>query len=119
MALSDIHIMKINAYLEQDTIYPGNYTYDSLCPHAIQSSVINLAGCNVITSIGEIPTLEEYRKGLGSIPIKASPNPVNTGEVLLEMENTETLPPSVPPEGHSRQAKQHQQHSQGFTFRLN
>nr|NQU90098.1 T9SS type A sorting domain-containing protein [Bacteroidota bacterium] len=99
MGLSDIYHSKLNENLQQDTIYPGNYTYDSLCRHTIQSGVIDLAGCNVITSIGEIPTLEEYRKGLESIRIKASPNPSNTGEVLLELENTETLPPSVPPEG--------------------
>jgi len=73
----------------QDTIYPGIYTYDSLCPHPIQSGEIDLTGCDVITSIGEIPTLEEYRKGMQSIPIKANPNPSNTGEVMLEMENTE------------------------------
>jgi len=84
----DMLLYKINAYLEQDTLYPGNYTYDSLCPRTIESGIIDLAGCDVITSIGEIPTLEEYHKGLQSIPIKASPNPTSTGEVLLEMENT-------------------------------
>jgi len=102
MALSDIYHSKLNQNLEQDTIYSGNYTYDSLCPHAIQSGVINLAGCNVITSIGEIPTLEEYRQRLQSIGITASPNPSNTGEVLLELENTEMLPaspPLIPPGG--------------------
>ncbi len=54
----------------------------------IESGIIDLAGCGVITSLEEIPTLEEYNKKLQSIPIKASPNPSNTGEVLLEMENT-------------------------------
>jgi len=87
----DIMLYKVNENLEQDTIYPGNYTYDSLCPHAIQSGVIDLAGCNVITSIGEIPTLEEYRQRMQSIGITASPNPSNTGEVLLEFENTESF----------------------------
>ena len=84
----DILFYKINENLEQDTLYPGNYTYDSLCPRTIESGIIDLAGCDIITSIGEIPTLEEYRKGLQSIPVKASPNPSNTGEILLEMENT-------------------------------
>ena len=84
----DIMLYKINQNLEQDTLYPGIYTYDSLCPRTIESGVIDLAGCDVITSIGEIPTLEEYNKKLQSIPIKASPNPSYTGEILLEMENT-------------------------------
>jgi hypothetical protein len=87
-ALYDILLYKINKNLEHDTLYPGNYTYDSLCRHTIESGIIDLAGCDVITSIGEIPTLEEYNKGLQSIPIKASPNPSSTGEIMLEMENT-------------------------------
>ena len=85
---SDILLRKVNQNLESDTLYPGNYTYDSLCRHTIESGIIDLAGCDVITSIGEIPTLEEYNKKLQSIPIKASPNPSGTGEILLEMENT-------------------------------
>ena len=85
---SDIYLYKINENLEQDTVYPGNYTYDSLCPYAIQSGVIDLTGCHVITAIGEIPTLEEYNQKLLTILITASPNPSNTGEILLEMENT-------------------------------
>jgi len=85
---TDILFRKVNQDLEPDTLYQGNYTYDSLCRRTIESGIIDLAGCDVITSIGEIPTLEEYNKNLQSIPIKASPNPSATGEVLLEMENT-------------------------------
>ncbi len=95
----DIMLYKVNENLEQDTLYPGNYTYDSLCRHTIESGIIDLTGCDAITSIGEIPTLDEYRNGLQSIPIKASPNPTSTGEVLLEFENTRILPPSIPPSG--------------------
>ncbi len=85
----DIYLYKINENLEQDTVYPGNYTYDSLCKNLpIQSGIIDLAGCDVITAIGEIPTLEEYNQKLQTIPLTPSPNPTNTGEVLLEMENT-------------------------------
>ncbi len=85
---SDIYLYKINENLEQDTIYPGNYTYDSLCGHTIESGVIDLGGCDVITGIGEIPTLEDYNQKLQTIPVTASPNPTNTGEILLEFENT-------------------------------
>ncbi|MCP3931883.1 MAG: hypothetical protein GY705_22640, partial [Bacteroidetes bacterium] len=84
----DMLLYKINQNLEHDTLYPSNYTYDSLCRHTIESGVIDLAGCDVVTSIGEVPTLEEYNEKLQSIPIKASPNPSATGEILLEMENT-------------------------------
>jgi hypothetical protein len=83
----DIMLYKINENLEQDTVYPGSYTYDSLCRHTIESGVINLGGCDVITSIGEIPTLEDYNQKLQTIPVTASPNPTNTGEILLEFEN--------------------------------
>jgi len=85
---SDIYLYKINENLEQDTIYPGNYTYDSLCGHSIESGVIDLGGCDVITGIGEIPTLEQYNQKQQTIPVTASPNPTNTGEILLEFENT-------------------------------
>jgi len=84
----DIYLYKINENLEHDTLYPGNYTYDSLCPYVIKSGVIDLAGCGVITSIGEIPTLEEYRENSEKIKITAIPNPSSTGEVLLKFENT-------------------------------
>ena len=86
--LYDIFLYKITENLEQDTLYPGNFTYDSLCPRAIESGVIDLTGCDAITGIGDIPTLDDYRKGLQSISIKASPNPSHTGEILLQMENT-------------------------------
>ncbi len=86
---SDIYLYKINENLEQDTVYQGNYTYDSLCGHTIESGVIDLGGCDVITGIGEIPTLEAYNQKLQTIPVTASPNPTNTGEILLEFENTD------------------------------
>jgi len=86
-----IYHYKLNADLEQDTIYPGTYTYDSLCRHTIESGIIDLTGCDVTVSIGEIPTLDQYNHKLKSIAITASPNPSNTGEVLLEYENTQSF----------------------------
>ncbi len=88
---TDIFLYKINAYLENDTLYPGTYKYDSLCRHNIESGIIDLTGCDVITSIGEIPTLEYYNQKMQSIAITASPNPSNTGEVMLEYENTKSF----------------------------
>ena len=72
----DIYFYKINENLEHDTIYPGIYTYDSLCNELpIQSGVIDLAGCNVITSIEDIPTLEDYNNRNNEVFISAFPNP--------------------------------------------
>ena len=88
----DINLYKVNENLEQDTVYPGTYTYDRLCPHAIESGIVDLAGCDVITAIHEIPTLEQYKQKMQGIPLHASPNPSNTGVVLLEMENTGLFP---------------------------
>jgi hypothetical protein len=87
----DIYHYKLNENLEHDTLYPGTYTYDSLCGHTIESSVIDLSGCEVITSMDEIPTLEQYNEKMQGIRIKASPNPSGTGEVLLEYENTRSF----------------------------
>ncbi len=86
----DIYFYKINDSLEHDTVYPGNYTYDSLCTELpIQSSVIDISGCDVITSMEEIPTLEEFNNRKNSIVINAFPNPTSDGSVTLSFQNTE------------------------------
>ena len=88
----DVLLYKLNKNLEQDTLYPGIYKYDSLCKDLpIQSGTIDLSDCDVTVSISEIPTLERYMEKLRRIAITASPNPSNTGEVLLEYENTESF----------------------------
>jgi hypothetical protein len=73
----DVFLYKVNDSLEQDTVYPGNYTYDSLCPYPIQSGVIDLTGCGVITGIDDIPWLEDYNKRKDNLEILAYPNPAN------------------------------------------
>ena len=85
----DIYLYKINDSLEMDTVYPGNYVYDSLCPYQIESGIIDITDCMLITDVGGVPTPKEYFAGLNTIPIKAYPNPVNMGEITLEMQNTE------------------------------
>ena len=98
----DIYLYKINENLEQDTVYSGNYTYDSLCPYQIQSGEIDISDCLIVTDVGEVPSPGEYYAGLKTIPIKAYPNPVNGGEITFEFGNTgylATSPPSVPPNG--------------------
>ena len=79
----DAYFYKINENLEHDTIYPGSYNYDSLCPNLpIQSSVIDLTGCDIITGLDEIPSLEDYNKGI--IVFKVYPNPTNE-YIIFEM----------------------------------
>jgi hypothetical protein len=95
----DIYLYKINENLEQDTIYPGLYTYDSLCPYQIQSGEIDISDCLIITDVGEIPSPKEYYSSLQTIFVKAYPNPVNGNEVTFEFQNTEHLSPPYPPQG--------------------
>ena len=85
----DILFYKINEDLEDDTIYSYPYVYDSLCPNAINSGVIDIIGSAVITDVGKTPTPEEYFTSLNSILIKALPNPTNTGSITLQYSNTE------------------------------
>jgi len=86
----DIYLYKVNENLEHDTVYPGNYTYDSLCDNLpIQSGTIDLAGCDIITSLEEIPWLEDYNKQENTIKVLAYPNPVKEGEVTLSFTKTE------------------------------
>ena len=79
----DIVFYKINENLEHDTVYPGIYNYDSLCPDLpIQSGVIDLTGCDIITSLEEIPSLGDYNNDI--IDFKAYPNPANE-YIMFEM----------------------------------
>jgi len=86
----DISLYKLNKNLESDTVYPGNYTYDSLCTELpVQSGVIDLSGCSIVTSVEEIPTLEEYYNRINKIIVNTFPNPANDGSVTLSFQNTE------------------------------
>jgi hypothetical protein len=84
----DIYLYKVNDSLEQDTVYPGNYTYDSLCPYQIQSGIIDLTGCDVITDIKDIPWREDYNMDKNVNEITTYPNPAET-EITFSFENTE------------------------------
>jgi hypothetical protein len=88
--VSDIYLYKINENLEHDTVYTGNYIYDSLCPYQIESGEIDISDC-ITVSVGEVPTLEDYNTNLRKIRIKAYPNPVNGNEVTFELQNTQHL----------------------------
>lgn len=86
---TDIYMYKINEDLEHDTLYPGNYTYDSLCPYQIESGTIDITDCWLITDVGETPTPEQYFSGLNTIPIKAYPNPAKENQLTLSFQNTD------------------------------
>jgi hypothetical protein len=85
----DILLYKIDQNLESVPFDTVTHTYDSLCPHTIQSETIDLTECLVITDIGELPGPAQYYESLRWIPIKAFPNPVKDGKVTLEFENTD------------------------------
>jgi len=85
---SDILLYKLNANLEQDTVYTGNYTYDSLCPHQIQSGIIDISDCDMTVNIKEIPSPKEYYASLKTIPVKVFPNPAKD-QITLQFENTQ------------------------------
>lgn len=86
----DVYLYKINDSLEHDTLYTANYEYDSLCTELpIQSGIIDLAGCDIVTSLEEIPTLEEYNNHKSKIIVNAFPNPVSDGNITLHFQNTE------------------------------
>jgi hypothetical protein len=85
----DVYFYKVNDSLEQDTVYPGNYTYDSLCPYQIQSGIIDLTGCTVITDIKDVPWKENYNKCKDKLEILSYPNPANDGQITLEFKNIE------------------------------
>ncbi len=72
----DIYLWKMNANLEDDTLYSQPHIYDSLCPYEIQSDTVDI-DCGVFVNIDELPTKEEYES-----TIKISPNPARDWVVL-------------------------------------
>ena len=84
----DIYLYKIDENLESVPFDTTQHVYDSLCPHTIQSGIIDLTDCLIVTDIGELPGPAEYYESLRWIPIKAYPNPVREGKVTFEFENT-------------------------------
>jgi hypothetical protein len=77
----DIYLWKMNAELEDDTLYTQPLTYDSLCPYQILSDTVDL-DCSLFVNINEIPTKEEYES-----TIKISPNPARDWITLSMPDN--------------------------------
>jgi hypothetical protein len=88
MIHTDICLYKINANLEQDTLYTQPFVYDSLCPDTIISGDINMTNCMLQVGTQAIPTPEDYFASLETIPITAYPNPAGR-TLMLEYKNTE------------------------------
>jgi hypothetical protein len=86
---TNIYLYKINANLEQDTLYTQNFVYDSLCPNPIVSGDIDMTNCTLVqVSIDEAPTPEAYYKSLNTIPVIAYPNPAEDW-IRFDYKNTE------------------------------
>jgi type IX secretion system substrate protein len=84
----DFMLYKINENLEQDTVYTGTFTYDSLCSSGIESGTIDISDCLVVVGTRDIPTPKDYYASLASIPINAYPNPA-IGSITFSLGNTE------------------------------
>lgn len=87
--LWDFLVYKNNEHLQSAPYDTTQRVYDSLCPHPIESGILDLTTCLVVTDIGELPGPEEYYESIRHIPVKAHPNPVKEGRLTLEFENTE------------------------------
>lgn len=46
------YALKVNSQLEWDTVYTGQFTYDSLCGHTIDSTVV-ICNCDITTGTSE------------------------------------------------------------------
>jgi len=77
----DIYLWKMNADLEDDTLYTQPLTYDSLCPYQILSDTVDL-DCSLFVNIEDIPTREKYES-----TIKISPNPAKDWIMLSLPDN--------------------------------
>ncbi len=84
----DIMLYKLNDSLESVPYVTNQYTYDSLCPHPIQSDTISLEDCMLIVDIDDIPGPEEYYARLWTIPLKTYPNPAKE-KIFFKLENTQ------------------------------
>ncbi|NCA86860.1 MAG: T9SS type A sorting domain-containing protein [Clostridia bacterium] len=85
----DIYLYKNDEHLQSAPYDTTLRVYDSLCPHQIESGIIDLTECLVVTDIEELPGPEEYYESIRHIPIKVHPNPVKDGRLTLEFENTQ------------------------------
>ncbi len=65
----DVYLWKLNANLENDSLYTQPFTYDSLCPYPIISDTIDL-NCSLHVNINEIPVKTAYERLM-----KIYPNP--------------------------------------------
>lgn len=72
-----LYLYKFNLNLDYDSVYTIPKTYDSLCPHPIVSSNLNLDGCGVITDIRDPINNPEKCK------LKLFPNPATDHLTVL------------------------------------
>lgn len=85
---TDIYLYKIDANLEQDSLYTQSFIYDSLCADTIVSGNIDLTDCQLQVGFGDIPIQGEYFARLNVIHINAFPNPAQD-EIRFAYTNTD------------------------------
>ena len=74
-----VYAFKLNPDLEFDSIYTGNFNYDSLCPHPIVSDTIPLDDCQVV-----VVGLDDAEKHPEKTKLRIYPNPAGE-QVTVEM----------------------------------
>ncbi len=77
----DGYALKVNSLLEWDTLYIGNFTYDSLCPFPIDSTVI-VCNCDITTGV------KATHSGARKESLIVYPNPAKNRVAVLLPENT-------------------------------
>lgn len=68
----DVLFYKFNDTLGSDTVYNGNYKYDTLCPYPILSDTIDISSCLITTHITSMPLLNQQNNSLIIYPNPAS-----------------------------------------------
>lgn len=83
----DIYLFKLNSDLEYDSIYTQPFTYDSLCPYAIDSDTLNLDDC-IVTGIHE-PSVIDIQSNINIYPNPS--NAVITIDIPATLSSSYTL----------------------------
>jgi len=78
------YALKVNSKLEWDTVYTGQFTYDSLCGHTIDSTVV-ICNCDITTGTIEPQHARE------NVSLIAYPNPATDHVAVLLPETKSSI----------------------------
>jgi hypothetical protein len=78
------YALKVNSQLEWDTIYTGQFTYDSLCGHPIDSTLV-ICNCDITTGTVEPP--QKYE----DVSLTVYPNPASDQVAVFLPKTDQTI----------------------------